>query len=304
MLQSLLRVIKFGLQSFWRNVWLSVVTVTIITLGLLSVSLLAVSTVLSHEALSRLQNRIDISVYLKPELTDDQVKGANQAVEAIPGVKTVEVTTAAQALDSFKQRHQDNPTIAQSITELGTNPLGATLTVTAVNEAAYQQVLQGLQSPQLATYIQEARFEDYRKIIDAFTNLSSQVRQVGGAVSLVFILIALLVVFNAMRINIYTHREEIGIMRLVGGTSWFIRGPFLVESIVYALLATLITAAIFFPLLSFVQPYVDSFFDGYRFDLVGYFTSRSVLFFGLEFVGAALLNILASTVAMRRYLKV
>ena len=107
-----------------------------------------------------------------------------------------------------------------------------------------------------------------------------------------------------MRINIYTHRQEIEIERLVGSTNWFIRGPFWVESILYALVATIVTAGIFYGALSWLQPYVVGLFNGSSFNLVTYFQGNWLTFFGLQFLAAAILNMLASGIAMRRYLKV
>ncbi|MFA4937504.1 MAG: FtsX-like permease family protein, partial [Patescibacteria group bacterium] len=122
--------------------------------------------------------------------------------------------------------------------------------------------------------------------------------------SIIFLVIALLVVFNTIRINIYSQREEIEIKRLVGATNWYIRAPFWVESIIYALLATLITAVIFYFSLGWLDPYVASLFDNYQFSLAEYFTTNGWFFFGSQFLGATVLNILASYIAMHRYLKV
>ncbi len=304
LLRSLARVTNFGLQGFWRNLWLSAVTVTIITLSLLSVSLLATISVLSSAALERLEERIDVSVYLKPELKADDIELARRQIESIPGVKSVMLISSADALERFRAKHASNPLISESILELGQNPLGATVVVKAATEAGYQSILSELETSRHTIYIQEARFDDYRKVVNTVSDISGRLRQIGGVVTAVFVAITLLVVFNAIRINIYTHREEIAIMRLVGATSWFIRGPFWVESVLYAGLATLVAAALFFPLLSLFQPYISTMFNGYEFDMVRYFSVRSLPFFGLQFVAASLLNVVASTVAMRRYLRV
>lgn len=302
---NITRVVKFGLQNFRRNFWLSVVTVSIITLSLLSVSLLGVLTILSQQALSRLGEKIDVAVYLKPELKTDQVEALRKQVQdTIPGVKSVTVISPDQALADFKAKHQDNALIGESLSELGSNPFGASLVIKASSDQAYQGILQALQTNTYSSQIQEARFDDYQRVIQGVSSVTDQVKRLAGGVSLAFLIITVLMVFNTMRINIYTHREEIAIMRLVGATSWFIRGPFLAESILYALLATLLAAAIFFPGIGFIQPYIDSFFNGNHFDLVQYFNQNSWWFFGLQFLGAVVLNVLAGVVAMRRYLKI
>ena len=301
---TLSRVIKFSLQNFWRNFWLSVVTVTIITLSLVSVSILGALNIISSEALSRLEERIDISVYLKPELTLAEVQAVKTQVESLAGVKAVELVNAEDALNRFRERHSSNPLIAEALLEIGEKPLGASLVVKAISDQGYQEILDEVTSENFSAYVQNARYDDYRRVIQAITDLSTKLTNVGEIISLIFLIISLLVVFNTIRMNIYTHREEISIMRLVGASNSFIRMPFVLEGILYALLATLITAAIFFPGLSAVQPYVNGFFNGYQFDLVQYFTEHSLSFFGWQFIGACVLSMIASYVAMRRYLRV
>lgn len=298
------RILKLGLQNFWRNFWLSFVTVTIITLSLVSISILGALNIIAQEAVGRLDEKIDVSIYLKPDLADDDVKTIKQKVESLPGVKTVELISAEVALQNFKERHATNPLIAEALLEIGANPLGSSLVVKATSDSSYQTILDAVTQEEYSDFVQEARYDDYRKVIAAVTELSNKLNHIGEIVSLIFLVISLLVVFNTIRMNIYTHREEIGIMRLVGASNGFIRSPFIVESIIYALLATLLTAAIFFPGLSAIQPYVDGFFNGYRFDLVEYFTNNSIYFFGMQFIGATILSILASVVAMRRYLRI
>jgi len=299
------RVITLALQNFWRNIWLSVVTVTIITLSLFSVSSLGVLNTLSQQALNRLEEKIDISVYLKPSLKDEEIQTLKQDVESnMAGVKSVTLISAAEALQTFKAKHESNAAISESLLELGKNPLGASLVIKAVSEDGYRSILKELEGPKFSAFIQEAKFGDYRQIIDSIASLTAKLERLALIISLFFLCISLLVVFNTIRINIYAHREEISIMRLVGASNWFIRSPFWVESTLYAALGTLVTAAIFFPVLSALQPYVDSFFNGMDFNLVQYFTDRSIWFFGGQFLAASLLSILASTIAMRRYLRI
>ncbi|MFA4818401.1 MAG: permease-like cell division protein FtsX [Patescibacteria group bacterium] len=303
MLIAIYRVFRFAGQNFWRNIWLSVVTVTILTLSLLSVAALSVVSTLSVEALSKLEEKINVSVYLKPQLKPSEIEDVKKQMQEIPGVKEIVLVTADDALQSFTERYRDNPLIAESLIAIGANPLGASLSIKAVSDQGYKTILNELESDKYKSYIQEARFGDYRRIISSINNLTDKLKRIGYGVSLAFGLIALLVVFNTIRLNIYTHREEIGIMRLVGATSWFIRAPLMVESVMYAALATLISALIFYPAIHALQPYVSSFFSGFDFSLVGYYAANWHTFWPSLFVGASLLSIVASAVAMRKYLK-
>lgn len=256
----------------------------------------------SAQALTQLQDKIDVTVYLQPELTSTDIQTVRQQIEKLP-VKRVDVVTAAQALDSFRAKHTGNELITESLLELSQNPLGASIVVRALALEDYPQILKELRSSAYTRYIREVRFEDYQQVITKVEKFSSKIHRIAFTVSMMFLLLALLVVFNAMRLNMYTHREEIAIMRLVGASSWFVRGPFLLEGVMYAGLATVLTTIIFFPILGAVQPYLNSLFSGQSFDMLGYFRGTSLQFFGWQFLGVAILNTLASLVAMRRYLK-
>ena len=123
-------------------------------------------------------------------------------------------------------------------------------------------------------------------------------------ISILFILIAILIVFNTVRIAIFTHQNEISIMKLVGASNWFIRAPFIFESIFSGIIGCLLALAVFYPLLSLVQPQLASFFNGANFDLVGYFNNHLVWIVGSQLVGIIILNFISSSAAIGRYLKV
>lgn len=303
MLVTITRVLKFAMQGLWRNVWLTVATVTILSLSLITISALSVISTVSNEALSRLEQRIDISVYLKPQLKEADISAFKQQIEGINGVKTVTLISSEEALKQFKARYQDNQLIAESLMELGVNPLGASFSIKSISDEGYQSVLRQLQDEKYKKYIQEARFEDYRRVIVGISDLSNKAKSTGYAVSLVFLVISLLVVFNTIRMNIYTHREEIGIMRLVGASSWFIRAPLLVEAMFYSFIASLVTMAVFFPSLGAIKPYIGSLFNDFAFDIVGYYQDRSLILFAGIFVCSSVLSMVASTIAMRKYLR-
>jgi cell division transport system permease protein len=102
---------------------------------------------------------------------------------------------------------------------------------------------------------------------------------------------------------IYTHREEIMAMKLVGATNWFVRAPYLLQGIIFSVLAVLITIIIIYPLLGFIQPYLSSILES-DFNVVTYFNQNFIFIFGLELLGAIVLNLLSSYWAVNRYVKV
>lgn len=310
MLISFFRLIKLAIQNFCRNIWLSIVTVTIIVLALFAINVLVVLNVLTDVAIKSLGEKIDISLYFRPEVALDQVFTVKAKIETFANVKAVNCISPDEALNEFTRRHQDNKLLLDSLNELDGNPLGATLIIKAGKLADYQAILANIQGPdfqEYANFIQETDFNDYKAIITKLNNFASKVRTIGLAVIIIFLLITILITFNTIRVAIYTHREEISIMRLVGATSWFISGPFLAESALYGLLAWGVTMGLIFPLLNFVRPHVATFLEletAGGFDLIVYFQENFLSIFGFQLALIVLLAMISSSIAIRKYLRV
>jgi len=303
-LGAIYQVITFAWQSFWRNFWLSLVTITIIALAILSINFLIIINVLSENTVTLIQDKIDVSIYFKPEVIEPQVLEVQTFLSALTEVKNIVYVSQPQALQNFRQRHQQDQIILESLTALDDNPLGATLVIKAKGIEDYPAIIAVLDNSRYNTLIADKSFDDNKLYIAQIKQVSDNINRIGLAASGLFIIIALLIVFNTIRVAIYTHREEIAIMKLVGATNWFIRSPFLLESIFYGFIGAIIALAITYPTLNLIQPYVNRFFLNDELNLAIYFRQNFGPIFGLELMIISLLNILGSSFAMRRYLKV
>jgi cell division transport system permease protein len=303
-LASVRQIIIFAWQSFIRNFWLSIVTISIIVLALISINFLLILNVLSETAIGLVQNKVDVSVYFRRDATEAQVLEVQTFLSSLTQIENISYTSQQQALQTFRQRHQLDTTIIESLEELDENPLGATLVIKAKKIEDYPQIIGVIDNSKYTNLITDKNFDDNKVYISRIQEVSDNINRIGLLASAVFIMIALLIVFNTIRVAIYTHREEIGIMKLVGATNWFIRSPFLLESIIYGIIGTGIAIAITYPLLRLIQPYINNFFLADTFSLVQFFNQNFLAIVGLELLIIILLNILSSSFAMRRYLKV
>lgn len=300
----LFRTVKFALQGFVRNIWLSIVTIVILVLTLFSITMAAGINVLANQAIASVQNKVDVSVYFKPDVQEKDVLNVQNRLETMAQVKSVAYTSAEAALENFKSKHADDSVILDSINQLDENPLGATLVVKANSIDDYPAIMAALDGQEYSTLIQDKNYDDNQKVIERLGTLSDRVQRVGFIVSAIFVIIAILIIFNTIRINIYTHREEIGIMKLVGASNWFVRAPFLVESLFYGLLAVVICLLILYPLLSVIGPQVNTFFEGYDLNFSQYFSSQFWQIVGWQIVFAVALSVISSLIAIGRYLRV
>ena len=300
MLVSFLRAVKFSFQDVFRNVWLSLVTVIILALALFSVNMLLVVKAVGETAVEAVKEKIDINLYLRNDAEEEQILALKAKISNLSEVKEVSYISKADALNNFKSNFQDNPEILQALREVGTNPLTPSLVIKPKNLDDFDNLVNKLNSFD-DEIIESRNFTNYKIMLEKINNITNRVSEAGVALSLVFIFITILVIFNSVRVAIYTHRAEIKIMSLVGASSWFIQAPFLISSVIYTAIGIGFIMLIFYPFLSLLQPYLEAFFVGYNVNLVSYFYDNIFTIFGTQFICAALINIFASYIAVKKY---
>ena len=303
MFLSLARIIKFSVQDVYRNIWLSLVTIIILILALFSINMLLVVRAVGQTAVNAVKEKIDINLYLKNSSEEDQIMALKVKVENLPEVKDVIYISKSDALKVFKERHQDNPEILAALREIGKNPLAPSLVIKPKNLDSFDNLISRLNGFD-DSIIESRNFTNYKIMLEKINNITNKVSQAGLILSLIFIFITVLVIYNSVRVAIYTHRREIAIMRLVGASRWFIQAPYLLSGVIYTLIGTMAIMIIFYPFLSLLQPYLETFFVGYNFNLMDYFYHNVFIIFGVEFALASLINVMASQLAVSKYSKV
>ena len=299
----LLRIIKFAFQNFYRNFWLALVTITMLVVTLFSITTLITLNVVTDQVVKSIEDKIDISIYFKSNIEEVDILKAKAELSNLNEVEGVTLVSKEEALIIFKEEHENDPTILSSVEELNENPLPNFLIVKARNPDSYPKILEVLNKEEYNKIIERRDFDDHEVIINKITSTKDKVKKLGFIIIGIFSFIAALIVFNTVRIAIYTHRDEIKIMKLVGATNWFIRSPFLLEEVFYALISSLILVSLFYPLLDFIQPHFNYFLE-YDFDLISYFKNNFFFIFGLEFLAIVAINIVSSFIAMKKYLEV
>lgn len=300
--ENILRVINQGWVNFRRNSWLAFGTVGIMVLALLILSGLVAFNVVSSTAVADLEEKVDITAYLNLDISENQASQILQELERRPEVANVFYVSRERALEDFRLRHQDEDLVQQALEELGENPLQASIEIKAKETAQYASIVGFIERSGFRSLIDKIDFYENELVISRIQKISNGLRWGGIAVTLVLALIAVLVTFNTIRLTIYSQKQEIEIMRLVGASNWHIRGPFLVEGAVYGVIAGLIVLFVFYPVVIFASPRIQAFIPSVN--LSSYFTD----FFGqmlLLVMGSGVaLGILSSLFAVRRYLKI
>jgi cell division transport system permease protein len=301
MFTSFKRILKWGFKNFWRNGWLSTATISIMVLTLLVITVLLMVNVVANGVLETLEKKIDISVYFKLKTPEEDILEVKSELERLEEVDSVSYTSQDEALIRFKERHKDNPILLQSLEELDTNPLEASLNVKAKETRQYASINQFLESVYYKDIIDKINYMQNKEVIEKLNKIITDVKTGGLGLTFLLALIVFLVTFNAIRLAIYSSREEINVMRLVGASNWFIRGPFIIEGILYGLIATIVTLVILYPIFYFVSPKISGFLPiG---DIFTYFQANLLSFLILLLAIGVVLGGFSSLIAVRKYLK-
>lgn len=295
------RIFHFGFKNFWRNGWLSLATIAITTLALIVFVSLLLFGVITKAATASIQSKIDISVYFKQDTSEDQILSIQHALEGLSQVATVNYISKDQALATFEQNHASDQTISQAVNELTTNPLEASLNIQAKNPSDYGDIANYLSSPDLAQYIDSVSYTQNQDVIERLAKIVSTVNLGGYIVAIVLAFVAGLVVFNTIRLAIYSNREEIGIMRVVGASNALVRGPYVVEGMISGAISAVAGLILVAPIVYFTAPYLDVFIPGLN--IFQYFYTHILLLLLYVLLFGVVIGMFSSFWAVRRYLR-
>ncbi|MDO8598480.1 MAG: permease-like cell division protein FtsX [bacterium] len=304
MLTSFGRLLKFAVRDFARNIWLSVTTILILTLTLVSVQVLLTVNVAGRIALEELESRVDLRVQFLPAVSETEVDAVRVRIQQRPEVRAVEHRARAQVLEEFQTAHRGNTEILEALTELGENPFGPELRIQVHRPEDLAAVAREFEDPTISASVTETGAGDRLALVERLSALTAKLRTAGIALSGLSFIVTLLIIINAMRIATYARRDEVGIMKLVGATNWFVRTPFLIMGVLSSAVATGIAQAITIPSLRALEPTFIEFLGTRGVDIATFFRDHLWTIIGAEFLGLAFLTVLISAIAIRRYLRV
>jgi cell division transport system permease protein len=301
------RVARYGLIGFIRNgfVSLAAVLIMIITLGM--VAALMIGNAALSSTLHDLTEKVDVSVYFKTNASEKSIMGMKRSLEALPEVASVGYVSAEQALSAFRERHRSDQLTLQALDELGENPFGASLEVRAKETSQYETIAKYLDTEQnsgseIGSLIDKVNFYQNKTAIDRLTSVIDASSRLGWGIALVLVVASLLISFNTIRLAIYTARDEIGVMNIVGAGHWYVRGPFMIAGVLYGVISGLIVLIALYPLTLWLGPGSERFLGS--FNVFDYYADAFPLLFALIMGSGIALGALSSYLAIRRYLKV
>ncbi len=306
MLTSVKRIIRSGFVGFWRNAFVSLSAIFVITVTLTVVGSMMLLGQLLDNTVAQIKDKVDINVYMVTEADEQMVLDLKEALSGLSEIKEVTYTSREQALTNFRERHRDDELTIQALEELGDNPLGAALSIRAKDPSHYESIASFLdqykenEAPD-TPLIDRVNFNQNQEAINKLTDIINTIERASYLTMIVLISASVLIAFNTIRLAIYTAREEIGVMRLVGASNMFIRGPFILQGIMYGLISGILTLLILYPVVLWLGPRTEAFF---LFNIFEYFVNNFGHLFAVIVGSGVVLGMVSSTLAIARYLRV
>lgn len=303
---ALSRVFKAGMLNFVRNAWLAVaaIAVMVITLTIVLSSVIASATF--NNTIQQITNKIDISVYLQDDLDEVRRDELVAQIQELDNVATVEYVSKEQALERYKEQNKENIELLQAISQTD-NPLPASLQIKPENPDNFENIKTFLERPEIKELQSEetSYSGDRKEAIDKITAATQFLQRAGIVGIIVFATISMLIIFNTIRMAIFNRREELNIMRLLGASTWYIRGPFVVETIFYGVISAVVSVV----LCNIAFTIQTSAFDANTLGLLDiryasdYFAEHFWKILAIQLTLGILIGAVSSIIATRRYLK-
>ena len=301
------RMVRYGVNNFSRNAWLTIAATAVmtVTLTVVFVSLAAHNVLV--DTVSEVRNKVDMSIYVKTDTDAKDVKAIQSHLEKLSSVKKVTYVSPEAARADFAQQNANNNSVLSALNE-ATNQLPGTFRIKVIDINDTRQLEQFVKSDSaLKNHLDPSREPSFagsrRSAIEGIGRVMSFTEKAGLGASILFIAISSLIVFNTIRMAIFNRKDEIQMMKLIGADRSFIRGPFIVEAVVYGIIAGIIASAIGVAALYSTSNNLISY------GIVMRGTTDLVTTYGIAVIAGmvimgALIGIISSLFATQRYLKI
>lgn len=300
MVTSFRRVVRAGFVGFWRNAYVSLASIFVITIALFVIGSTMMIDQLLTVSLAQLQAKVDINVYFVPTAVQEDIDTLVSSVKSLPEVVKVTYTSREDALAQFRAKYNGDTTTMQALDELKDNPLGATIAIQAKETSQYESINRFLTEANNPV-VDRINYADNKESIEKLSAITAAVKQASFVTLIVLLIAAVMITFNTIRLAIFTAKEEISIMRLVGASNMYIRGPFMLQGLMYGLISGVLALLILYPIIMWLGPKTAVFFE---FNLFDYFVSNFSYIFGMLVSIGISLGLVSSVLAVARYLRV
>lgn len=302
MIANLKRIFRTAWQGMKRNSWLNLACIAMMVLSLLIFSSILIFNYTTNALINTLKEKMDISIYFKNEVPEEDILKIRDELLSNEAIAKINYISKEEALKSFEERSKYNPTIQKALTELGENPLSASLNIKAKKTEDYNKIIDSIKNSSFKDKLVTIDLAENQKIVSRIDTLA-RIMKISSLIAIIVLaFLSFIISFNTIRMAIYSLKEEIEIMKLVGASNWFIRGPFLLEGALQGLIASISTIVILSLFFLIFGGKIETFIP--EIGLSIYFWSHFWYIFLLQTIFGMTLGIISSFWALNHYLKV
>lgn len=304
---TLSRVGQYGFYAFRRNAWLSTAATAIMTLTLLIIAASFMMRMVFADTISLIEQRIDVSIYLVDDITDEQRQNLTNEIREVPIVTNVEYVSKEEARENFAQANREEARTLDALREVQNNPFPASLRVSTDNPQELNTVTDVANRPEFQE-LQSAppsNAGERREAVENLANWSSTFEFGTLLAAIIFVILSVLIIFNTIRMAIFNRKSEIRMMRLIGADPSFIRGPFIIEAALYGVVATVVTSIVIY---TFIYTQTNRFlaFEAQQIQVaetVSLFKNFPYLVIPAILIIGVAIGVMSAQLAIRRYLR-
>lgn len=287
--------------SLWRNRWLSLAATLIMVLTLLTISIFVSLLFITNTTTEALREKVDMTVYFNDSTSKDQIFAIQNTLMTRSDIKNVKYISKEEALIVWQDRNSDDEKM-RNIISADDNPLPRSLEVKTQNPEDLDNINTLLSANDYTPLIKNVSYRKNKDLIDRLVKITSFIKIAGWALSTIFVIIAILIIFNTIRLTIFARSEEIEIMKLVGASDWYVRGPFIVEGLAYGILGAILSSIVFYFAFKFTVPAAERYL-GLSDMNSSYLGMNIVVLITLQVIVGLLLGGFCSMWAVKRHLK-
>ncbi|MBQ2680975.1 MAG: permease-like cell division protein FtsX [Eggerthellaceae bacterium] len=301
-MSSLIYFLKQSLQGFARNLSTTLGSIITIFLSLFIIGLFLMGGAVIQNVVQSVENEVSITAYVADEASESDIAAAQDYIRGLDGVASVSFTTKDQALEKFREMSSN----AAIVDELGGNPLPASIDIELSDPQKVEEVAQQIESSdQFKKIADEDNPSDSLKYgqrtVERLFSVTNYIRYIGIALIILLVFIALVFINNTIRLAIMARRKEIAIMRLVGASNGFIRGPFLMEGALHAIIGAALAIVSIELIRNLALPRLQASLAFLPIDVA---PNTFLFIYLILLVAGLIIGLIGSMLAMRRYLKV
>lgn len=303
---TFVRMCRYGVNNFSRNAWLTIAATAVMTITLLVILSSVIAQHVLESTLADFRDKVSMSIYLENKTDQKDVNKVVAEIEKLDSVVSTSVKTPSQAREEFIEANKNSDSTLEAVKEAA-NEFFWTVNIKVVDINDTSELVKLVEENKIVkTHIDAGHAPsfagDRRASIETIARTATFLQRIGIIASTVFVVISTLIIFNTIRMAIFNRREEIQMMKLIGADRSFIRGPFIVEAIVYGVFAALIATAVGYGLLRLAAPALHKFGVIIEPTLQAGTYYIGFILLGMIAIGA-IIGILSSALATRRYLK-